>query len=554
MGDSVTTTRKGGREELRGLWVLIRMQLKAHIDLSFLRSKRSFILKAGIALVLFAVVTAAFYGVFTVCSMLSIFSFGGGVPDTVMTLLFTLIQLMSICSCTAGLAKSLYRGGDNVILLVLPVRQNTVFLSKLAVYYISELKRNLTLTLPLYLAYGLCQGAVWFYYPWMVFCMLFVSLLPVAIGAILSIPALYIPKLISRVKFVKYLLLAAGAAALIVAAFFLVNLIPENINILGQWGSISQSIRDFLNAFSQWVAPWHYLNLMMVGGTLAIARNPVTLLSGLTLLALVGVLAGLVAISFYTARLLFLKLTAQANESEVKRTKPRPNRVRSKGWSMVSEDLLRSARSGKALWKSFVEFFFPAFLIFALNRIYAAMNTSLSGQTMTATFNVLVLLVTVLTSNAYLARAYSRDGAARNLLKTRPVDFRRLLVSRLLLRMVVSTLSVVTAVVLYGVVAEAGIWKTVAFLLMAIFANIAHIFWCAEIDVMNPESNAGGGNSAKATVIGVLLSALFAAGYYLYSNSGQLHAFIVLACAAGVFCILRAFLYFERVRIYFVEK
>lgn len=551
-----TRTTEGRRErgELFKLFVLIRMQLKALVDLSFFRSKRNFILRAGIALILFAAATAAFYAVFYVCSLLSIFSFGGGIPDTLMTLLFTLIQFMSICSCTAGLAKTLYKGGDNVILLVLPVQQNTVFISKLAVYYIFELKRNFSLTVPLFLAYGLIGGAVWFYYPWMLFCFLFVSMLPVAIGALLSIPALYIPKLISRIRPVKYVLLVLGAGAIIALAFWLVSLIPENINILGQWGSISQGLRDFLNGFALYLSPWHYLDLMMVGGTLAISRNPVTTTSLISLAVLVAVLAALIAASFFTSRVLFLKLTARAGEGGTSHAKVRPNRVRRKGWSMISEELLRSARSGKALWKNFLEFFFPAFLLFALNRIYASMNTSLTGQTMTSAFNVLVLLVTVLSSNAYLAHIYSRDGAARNLLKTRPVDFRRLLASRLVLRIAVSTLSIATAVVLYGVVEHAGAGRAIAFLLMAVFVNAAHIFWCAELDVMNPESESSGANSAKATVIGVVLSALFAAGYYLISNSGQTYAFIVLACVAGAFCALRAFLYFERVRVYFLEK
>lgn len=540
-------------EELRKLRILIKMQLRSVIDLSFLRSKRAFILKAGLALVMFAAITAAFYGVFYVSVILSVFSFSGGLPDTVLTVLFTLIQFMSIFSCTTGLSKTLYRGGDNVILLVLPAQQNTVFFSKLTVYYVFELKRNLTLTVPMFLAYGLVNGAVWFYYPWMLFGFLFVSLLPVAIGAVLSIPALYIPKMLSRVPFLKYLVIIAAAAALTWGAFWVVSLIPENINILGQWGSITLAIRNFLNSFARIFAPHHYLNLMLIGGTLEITRNPLSMRTLYVFLVNFAVIAALIAVSYFTARVLFLKLTARASENELKSRKNRPNRVRSKWRSVLSEDLLRSARSAKAIWRSFVEFFIPAFLLFALNRIYAAMNTSLSGQAMTSTFNILVLLVTVLTSNTFLANVYSRDGAARNLLKTRPVDFRMLLSARLVFRAVMSTLSIVTAVILFHFVSGARPTQTVGFLLMAIFANLAHIFWCAEIDVMNPETQKGG-NGAKATVYAILMSVLFTAGYYLISRSGAVAATVKLAVVAGAFLVLRTFLYFERVRIYFVEK
>ena len=168
---------------VKQLGVLLKMQLRSMVDLSFLKSKRAFILKMGLAVLLFAVVTAAFYGVFTVGVMLSVFSFGGGVPITVVTVVFTLIEIMSIFSCTVGLSRSLYRAGDNVILLVLPVTGSLVFLSKLIVYYLFELKKSFPFFVPLFLAYGIVNGAVWFYYPWMLFAFLIVCLVPVAIGA-----------------------------------------------------------------------------------------------------------------------------------------------------------------------------------------------------------------------------------------------------------------------------------------------------------------------------------------------------------------------------------
>lgn len=536
------------------LWTLIKMQARSMIDTSFMRSKRAFILKAGLALLQFAAVTAAFYVVFFLCVMLSVFSYGEGIPETVVTVLFTLIQLMSIVSCMMGLSKSLYRSGDNVILLILPVSQSVVFLSKLCVYYLFELKRSLSLTLPLFLAYGLINGAVWFYYPWMILCLALVSLLPVALGAVLSIPALYVPKLLSRVSFLKYLIILAAAAGLVVLAFFAVGMIPANINILGRWGSITASLRSFLNTFAKYFAPWHYLNLMMVGGSLEITRRLFSLRTLYVLLVFLGVLAVLLSAAFFTARLLFLKLTAHASETDTRKKKARKNKVRGKHWSILSEDLTRNFRSGKAIWLSFLEFFVPAFLLFALNKIYAAMNTSLSGQTMTAAFNILVLLVTVLSSNVFLATVYSRDGAARNLLKTRPVDFRWLLAARLVMRAVMSTLSILTAVLLFHFVAKAATMRTVGFLFTAVFANLAHILWCAEIDVMHPESKSSGSNTIAATAYSLIISVLFTAVFYLLSNSGATSAFIKLAVIAGGFLILRAHLYFARVKIYFIER
>lgn len=537
---------------MRNLGILIRMQLKSLADRSLLSNKRSFLLKAGVSILLFALVTIGYYVVFTISSLLSVFSLGAGIPDTVVSLLFTVIQLMSVYSCMTGLGKALYRGGDNVTLLVLPVPQSLVFLSKLAVYYVYELKRGLMLTVTLFLAYGIVSNAAWFYYPWMLFCFLFVSLLPVAAGAVLSILAHYVPRFLSRIPAVKYLLIFALVGAIVAAVFYVIGLIPENINIIGQWGSITRSIRNFLNTFATVFYPWHMLTLMMVGGSLAIARNPITPTGGAVFAVNLGICALLIGLAFLTARKLFLKMTAQAGEVRERRRKARPNRVHSAVLSPLFEDVLRSARSGKAIWRYIMELFVPAILIFALNRIYAAMNTSLSGEKMTAAFNILVLLVSVLTANTFLAHVYSRDGSARDLLKTRPVDFRLQLTSRLVLRAAVSTLAVAAAAVIYRIVAGVSVEQAAEFAGMAVCVNLAHIFWCAEIDVMNAESKQSVGNETKATMYAVLLAVLFTAGYYLIS--GSTGAFLKLLIVAAAFLALRAFLYFERVKFYFIGE
>lgn len=541
---------------MRNFLTLLRMQLRDKSDFSFLRSPRAAILKIGVAVLLFAGITYALKFVFSMCVSLSIFSFTGGLPETVMTVLFTGIMLIGIYSCTTGLRRELYSSGDNAMLLTMPAKVNTVFLSKLAVFYVFELKRNFTVTVPLYVAYGLVNGAVKYYYLWMLVCFLFVSMLPVAIGAVLSIPAFYIPKFLSAVPAIKYLLRVAILALVAYGAFSLVALIPGNINLLGQWGLITKSVRDFLNAFARYAAPFHYMNKMMVGGTIEISRR---LFSGETFIvfaALTGIIAALVAVAFFTSGLLFVKMTARGDSVTLGGSKAVPNRVHGVFTGLFGEDLKRNLRDGSYIPTLFFMLVLPPFVIFALNKIYAAMATSFSGRAMTMMFNILVLLVTVLTANAPLADVYSRDGAARQLLKTRPVDMRMALFVRLIVRMAVSTAAIVACTVIYSIQSGATVKMTVGFTLMSVFVCAAHIFWCAEMDVMNPRPgpDSPGTNVTKATAAGIALAFLFAVAFNLISGSGAASAFVKLAVVAFVFLAVRAYLYFARVRAYFTEK
>ena len=146
---------------LRNLKTLVLMQLKDKLDLSFVRSVRSTIIKTVLAIVKLVVAVAIFYLLFFVCNILSVFRPAGLIPDSVVNILFTIIQLLSIVTCTVGLTKTLYMTEDNKVLLTLPVNSTCVYISKLILFYIFELKKNVMLTLPIFKAYGMVNGAEW---------------------------------------------------------------------------------------------------------------------------------------------------------------------------------------------------------------------------------------------------------------------------------------------------------------------------------------------------------------------------------------------------------
>ena len=129
------------------------MQIKDKIDLSYLKSKKSTIFKIVLSVIKFAVITAAFWLGFFVLGMLHLVSLQPGIPTNFFSALFTIMFILSIIVCTFGLMKNLYYTKDNPLLLTLPANRTTVFTSKLLVYYIYELVRNINYMLPLLLAY-----------------------------------------------------------------------------------------------------------------------------------------------------------------------------------------------------------------------------------------------------------------------------------------------------------------------------------------------------------------------------------------------------------------
>ena len=548
---------------MKKLLSLVKMQLADKIDFSWTKNIRSIIFKVVLNIFKFALVTVLFYLLFMVCSMLGVFGLSKNIPDTVLTLIFTIIQILSVITCTAGLTNSLYKSADNKVLLTLPVEHNQVFFSKIILYFIYEIMKNVNFTLPLFIAYGINNGAIFYYYPYLIICFVLISLLPVVLGAVLSIPWLYISTFIEKHKALQSVLIIAVCLFIARILFDVVALIPPNINLIAQWNTITQDIvQPFLLSFAKTFIVYYNLTLMVIGGTLAISTNIFSGGALLTFLVLILALAICVLIAFLLAKPLFFSMASKQFEFEKKVIPPKKNRIHSKFSSPLSQELKRNFRSSQYVVLIMLQLLLPAILIFLLNKLYAAMRTSFNGQLMTMGFNMLVLYLSVLSFNNEFASIYSRDGNARFLEKTRPINPAVLTFSRLIPRLVVILVSVMLATYLYVSTSGVPFYQFITVTLTASFVAAGHLLWCAELDIMNPQSQQyatlglefNNPNERVATILSLALSVIFAFLLYFLSTSGVQSAFIKITIFALVFLLARIYLYFIRVKLYYKEK
>lgn len=547
---------------MKYLKTLVMMQLRDKLDFSFVKSVKSTIIKIVCSILKLAVSVAIFYLIYFVCNLLSVFRPSGVIPDKLVNVLFTLIQLMSIVTCTIGLTQALFMTADNRILLTFPVSSATVFFSKLILYYIFELKKNVILTLPMFIAYGMINHAVWYYYVWLLFCFVFISMIPVAIGAIVSIPSLFVAMFVKQFKWLQITLTVIAAGLVTWGIVELIGVIPENINIIGQWGSIVEGIQAFLDGFAKALYPYYCLTLMVVGGSLRVSSR---LFGGDTFVywgILVGCLAVLFGLAYLLSRPLFIKMASRQFEFEKMTTAPKKNRIRNRKISPTVESLQMNIRSGKYVLSAILQLVLPSIATLLLNKLYSAMNTNYSGQVMTKAFNLLVMLIIMLAFNNEYATVYSREASARNILKTRPQSPLYTLFGRISIRgaiIVVSTLGVMAA---YMSSSNSDTLEIFLMALITLAVSEAHLLWCAEIDVMHSYADQyatvgvqfDSPNERNATVIGFLLAALFAFLYYFLSDRGTASSLVKGLLLALALLGARIYLYIKRAKLYFVEN
>ncbi len=547
---------------MKALKTLVMMQLKDKLDLSFVKSKRGLIFKIVLSVVKLVAVTAVFYLLFFVCNMLGVFYPSGYIPDTVANVLFTVMQLMSVVTCIVGLTQALYMTADNRVLLTLPASSATVFFSKLIMYYVFELKRNVTFTLPMFIAYGMINGAVWYYYLWLIFCFAFISMIPVVIGALVSIPALFVATFVKQFKWLQLSLMFVASGLIVWGIVALIGVIPPNINIMGTWGSLFLSIQRFLNGFAKALYPFYCLTLMIVGGTLRIGSK---LFAGDTF-AYFGVMLACLAVAlglaYLLAKPLFIRMAARQFEFEKMVVPPKKNKVFNKKFSPVLETLQMNVRSGRYVLSAIVQLALPAIAILLLNKLYASMNTNYTGEVMTKTFNLLVMLVITVAFNNEYATVYSKEANARNIIKTRPQNPIYTLLGRIAPRIAIIVLSTFAVVITAVSVSSSDKGELVMMGMVTLFVSVAHLLWCAEMDVMHSYADQyatvgvqfDSPNERNATIVGFLLSAFFAFAYYFLSDRGTTSSIVKGIIIAAVFLAARIYLYVTRIKHYFVEN
>ena len=552
---------------MKNLMILVKMQLKERLNFKRLDVKNVKIFNIVVsilgAILKFISVFALCFAFLFVAKKLSLFA-PNRVPGEVMSLLFSAMLFVSVISCVVGLTKSMYYARDNAVLLTLPSKPIQVYLSKLVIFFIFELKRNLSFMVPLFLAYFYTHNYKLFAYAWMIVCMVVLSLLTVAIGALLSIPAMWIANFFRQHKWLQMTLLAVAIAGSIFALFFAISLIPENINIVKKWYDIQTKIHNFFYiTYPTKFAILNKMTILFLG-----ERNLMGFMVypfGSTMLkffVLLGITAALLVAGVLIVKPMFYSMASKPFEYLKKQVKPKPNKLRSRRWSAVYNEWLIAFKSSSRMSANVGVLISIPMLIFLLNKIFLAMSTRTLGNYMVVAFNVLIILLVALNANCSSASIFSKDGRSSYLIKTQPSKYPILILSKLMPNTVFVCLSIFAT---FTIMIETLMLTFTELLLLMVgigFIYLAHMLYSAELDLMNPQielyatvgNTESNPNETKATVTAFIISFVTALAVFilLAEGSGNVDAKVF---TVGLLALCyRVYIFFAKLRLYYNEK
>lgn len=535
------------------------MQLKEKMD----RSKSKSFAKRFFPIIYFmlgfAAVTAICFFLFKAVNILTLFSPTGDIPVSVMAIVFGSMTLLSIVFTVFGLVKSLYLSRDNLVLLTFPVKPSIVFLSKLLVYYIYELRKNFLFLIPFFAAYGIFKKLTVLYFVWLLFLFLFISLLPVLIAAILSIPALFVYQLCRKVRILQYVLILAGIAGVAWGVISAISIIPDNIDLVANWGTIFWDIQEFLNKFTKNFA-------IVVKFTELIIGRYGALFTKYTiphLLILIGIIVALVGLGFALSQPLFYNMASKPFEYR-KRVfdKSKPNRKTPVFLSALKKEWIVGLRDNSILSLFVQTVVVLPIAIELLNKLYSAMDTRFFGKQLGIAFNLLIVMLFMLSGSIRMASAYSKDGSTAYLNKVQPSTYGKLLFAKLVIPLLVGLAGV--AVTTYVFAGHSGLStrNNILFGATAYFFYATHLLWSAEMDLMNPQyaqyatfaSQTNNPNENKSTILCFLLSFLVAGGTLFLSLESVASAWIKVSLVGLVLLVFKAWSYFIKIKVFYKEK
>ena len=575
-------------EGWRALVTLVKMQLKEKMDLGYLRSKRKLIFKSTWLFVEFAAITAIIAVVFYFVKLINLVSPNHDIPVSVISVVFGVMLLLSLITDTIGLMKSLYFSKDNTVLLTFPATPSLVFFSKLVTYYLYEIRKSFMFTIPMFIAYGLVvrgygvndPKTLW-YYPWLLLMFFLISSVPVLFAALLSIPTMFLYVFLNRVKILQYLLYVVLAVGIILLAWWLIGLIPADIDFSENWGQITFDIQEFF----KWIGNPDSIPADKVGTTgakVALLLVPLRVFTELvvgrmvgltgqlfhsetlkTLLIMVGIGCVMLLLGFLLSKPLFCRMAATPFEFKKKDTiKARTNRKVPAFFSAIKKEFVIGIRSNSFIKLGGILVVIMPMAIYLLNKLYSAMDTRFIGTQMTICFNIVIILLIMLMTNIDLASVYSRDGSSSYLNKVQPTPYAILLFSKLIFPMIIALVGLAFTVNIFAI--ETGLSQSNATLigLMIYGVYLAHLFTSAESDIMNPQyeqyatfnDQANNPNETSSGVSALLFSAIVFAVAFFLSSRNDTGVWMKLAIVALCLAALKVFTYLSKIKAFYKEK
>ncbi len=494
----------------------------------------------------FVAVTAVIYALLFVVNSLFFFKLNSATFVSIILI----VQVFDAFSVATSSSNVLFGKKENAMLLVYPCKHSEVFISKILIFIFNEVQKSTFFLLPLMLAYGIIIKASAVYFIFLLPCWFMLCLFPVFIGTSFSVIIANAQKFLKRHLIVRAVLLVVVLTAVFFAVDYALSLIPRPIRLIAIYGKFMETVE---NVFS--TAYTYSLYYRCLGSLMFNENIP------LNLVIVLGALILIVAICFLAVMPFFFKTaSSSAESSSTKRRKTKTKKAKGLFATFLDKEFKLLFRSSDNLNSAISVILVYPILIYVLNFILSAINTSQLGSFMTVAFNVMIItsLLSVYNSNASMALSQEGEGFA--LLKMAPSNTIPVCYAKMTVIAIVNVLAVITSTLVLTYISNLTTLDLILMVATILCVSTGTLMWNFELDVFSPkvreyivkgDSYTDNPNVSKAVFIGFIVSILAGTISLLLLFDGYISGWIRVVLLAIAFLTSRIWLLNSYLKAYF---
>ena len=432
-----------------------------------------------------------------------------------LNIFYTIIIIAMSALGVERMRKVLSQKKDKAIFLRLPIKPQTIFMSKLVVLLIMNYITAFFLILPVNIIFFISlEGLSFVYWLKTLVVLIFLPMVPFLISSILLIP--YI-KTIDFLKN-KYLIVFLIFTVALIGAFLLYSELLEVVQKLLETGNIKFLFNEQFITTVQGVYKYSYpansLASILVGSNNLINYLIVAVITIINIL-----------VTYIITKNLFY-ITLYKNDDRVKNNKPKDKfKEASPIGAFLRKEFIMVFREPAHVFSYFAIACSMPVMVYSCFTLFQTLLINTLGLKIEFALGILIILIFSVLTNTFCSTNISRDGLGILKTKAMPVKATSIVLSKVIFCSIVSSLAVIASGVLLIIVTDLIFIEGLICIILGVIFSLGQIFIATKVDLNHARVSASpdevekesSKTIAKVILIGLLVSILIGIGTLVFS-------------------------------------
>ena len=420
-----------------------------------------------------------------------------------LNLLYTLIIVALSIMCLERMRKILSKSKENEIFLRLPLKPETIFLSKMTVLMLENYVMSLLLLVPANIVVYMMLKPAFTYWLYSLIVWILLPIIPLFIAAALIIPYLKLVDFLIH----KYPVMFILVTALLIGSFWIYSRILSIVQSLLETGTIKFLFNERFITFLQKLRKYTYPANMFTDITLDINKL-------IPLLFIISIVIVSFLLVYFITKKLFYSTLYKNDRRKQGVSKSLTYRKLPASLSLIKKEFISVFRNPGYMFSYFAIATAMPVMVYCCYTLFESLILNALGITISFSLALFIVLVFGVLTNTFCATNISRDGLSALTSKIYPVRPSRIILSKVIFCMAVSSLSVIISIVILCCATSLTALDGLIVAVLGIIFSAAQIFIATRMDLNNAHvasgpveaERAANKTVAKVIFIGLLLS------------------------------------------------